>query len=63
MNNPVTRTDMVKALVSYARNNIMATSEGGEEILKLALNHYYDDMSYNELDLRYSCLCNILESV
>jgi hypothetical protein len=63
MNNPVTRLDMVRALVSYARSNIMATSEGGEEILRLALYHYYDDMSYNELDLRYTCLSNIIEAV
>jgi hypothetical protein len=63
MNNPVTRLDMIRALVAYARSNIMATSEQGEEILRLALNHYYDDMSYNELDLRYTCLCNIIESV
>jgi hypothetical protein len=63
MNNPVSRLDMVQSLVSYARSNIMATSQPGEEILRLALNHYYDDMTYNELDLRYSCLCNIIESV
>ena len=63
MNNPVSRLDMIRALVAYARSHIMPTSEQGEEILRLALNHYYDDMSYNELDLRYSCLKNIFETV
>jgi hypothetical protein len=34
----------------------MPTSDAGENILRLALWHYYDDMSYNELDIRYSAL-------
>lgn len=63
MDNPVSRLDMIRALVAFARAHIMPTSETGEEILRLALNHYYDDMSYNELDLRYTCLCNMLETV
>jgi hypothetical protein len=56
MNNPVSRLDMVKAMLSYARGEIMPTSDAGENILRLALWHYYDDMSYNELDIRYSAL-------
>jgi len=56
MNNPVSRLDMVRAMVAMARSEIMATSEAGENILVLALNHYYSDMSYNELDLRYNAL-------
>lgn len=58
MTEPVSRLDMIRALVAFARANIMATSEDGEYILTLALNHYYDDMSYNELDLRYTALVN-----
>lgn len=56
MNNPVSRLDMVRALIAMARGEIMATSEGGEDILRLALWHYYNDMSYNELDIRYNAL-------
>ena len=58
MTEPVSRLDMIRALVAFARANIMATSEDGEYILTLALNHYHDDMSYNELDLRYTALVN-----
>lgn len=56
MNNPVSRLDMVRAMTAFARGEIMPTSEAGENILVLALNHYYSDMSYNELDLRYNAL-------
>ena len=56
MQDSVSRLDMIRALVAFARANIMATSEHGDNILTLALNHYYDDMSYNELDIRYNAL-------
>jgi len=56
MQDNISRKDMVNALVSFAHSQIMATSEMGEDILSLALHHYYDDMSYNELDIRFGAL-------
>jgi hypothetical protein len=60
MYNPVTRTDMVEALVREAMTHVIALDNEGQLLLERALKLWYDDMSYTKLENDYNATFNLV---
>lgn len=60
MYNPVTRTDMVEALVKEAMTHVIALDNEGQLLLERALKLWYDDMSYTKLENDYNATFNLV---
>jgi hypothetical protein len=60
MYNPVTRLDMVDALVKEAMTHVIALDNEGQLLLERALHLWYDDMSYTKLENDYNATFNLV---
>lgn len=60
MYNPVTRTDMVNALVQEALTHVIGLDNEGQLLIERALKLWYDDMSYTKLENDYNATFNLV---
>lgn len=60
MYNPVTRTDMVNALVQEALTHVIGVDNEGQLLIERALKLWYDDMSYTKLENDYNATFNLV---
>jgi hypothetical protein len=60
MYNPVSRLDMIDALVAEALTHVIALDNEGQLLTERALKLWYDDMSYTKLENDYNATFNLV---
>ena len=60
MYNPVSRLDMVDALVQEALTHVIGIDNEGQQLIERALKLWYDDMSYTKLENDYNATFNLV---
>jgi hypothetical protein len=60
MYNPVSRLDMIDALVEEALTHVIGLDNEGQLLIERALKLWYDDMSYTKLENDYNATFNLV---
>lgn len=56
----MTRLQMIHALVEEALNNVLALNNDGQLLIERALNLWYSDLSYTQLENEYNATFNLV---
>jgi hypothetical protein len=60
MYNPVSRLDMIDALVQEALTHVIGIDNEGQLLIERALKLWYEDMSYTKLENDYNATFNLV---
>ncbi len=60
MYNPVSRLDMIDALVEEALTHVIGIDDEGQQLIERALKLWYEDMSYTKLENDYNATFNLV---
>jgi len=60
MYNPVSRQDMIDALVEEALTHVIGIDNEGQLLIERALKLWYEDMSYTKLENDYNATFNLV---
>ncbi len=60
MYNPVSRQDMIDALVEEALTHVIGIDNEGQQLIERALKLWYEDMSYTKLENDYNATFNLV---
>ncbi len=60
MYNPVSRLDMINALVEEALTHVIGLDNEGQLLLERALKLWYEEMSYTKLENDYNATFNLV---